>query len=236
MTAKKLLLVSNDINSVKSIKYNLLKKEINNIDIVCTGTQALQRFKSKQPTLVLLDFSLPDMNGIEVCKEIRKTSSVPIFLLSSKTETEAILTSYEAGINDYIIKPFNETILASKIYANLKRDWQVTTTHDIRVENFKYKNLEIDMTSYTVKVNGNPVLLIAKELKLLLLLTKNPNQIFSAEKLYSEIWETDSFGDARTVMVHISNLRKKIEPDSNHPEYIQTIRGFGYKFNKETID
>lgn len=227
----KLLLVSEDINSSKKIKHNLLKKAMYNIGIVSTGTEALKWVENEQPDLVIIDFLLPDLNGIEVCKEIRKTSLVPIFLISSETDAEAILSSYEAGINDHIIKPFDETILTTKIYANLKRDWKTRTEQVSPAKHFTYKNLEIDLTNYAVKVNGEAISLIAKELKILLLLTENPNMIFSAEQLYKNIWGTDSFGDARTVMVHISNLRKKIEENPSNPEYIQTIRGFGYKFN-----
>lgn len=226
-----LLMVSENCDVIDRLKYKLAKKEINKVKVVNNGFQALQLFNGEHPDLVIIDKLLPDSDGIEICKEIRKKSEVPIFLLSTDQEMEAIITSYEAGVSDYIIKPFDTTILAAKVYANLKRNQQLKNTNENYLKQLKFNHLEIDIASCTVSIKGKPINLIAKELQILLLLTNNPNQVFSAEQLYQQIWGLESFGDARTVMVHISNLRKKIEEDPSNPKYIQTIRGFGYKFH-----
>lgn len=225
-----ILMVAENCEDVDRLKFTL-KKEKNKIKIVNNGYQALQWLKNEQPDLVIIDKLLPDTDGIEICKEIRKKSEIPIFLLSTDQESEVIITSYKAGVSDYIIKPYDVSILAAKVYANLKRGRMLEDSNKSYLKRLKYNHLEIDTESYSVSIKGRPINLITKELQILLLLSQNPNKVFSPEKLYKLIWGLESLGDARTVMVHISNLRKKIEDDPANPKYIQTIRGFGYKFH-----
>ncbi|WLR51377.1 response regulator transcription factor [Bacillus tianshenii] len=192
------------------------------------GLEAVEMFYTESPDLVVLDILLPGADGITVCKKIRETSLIPILFLSCKREAEDIITGLELGADDYITKPFDPSILVARIKANLRRlPFRQQDSENL----LKYGNLEIDLNAYLVKVNGEGINLFAKELQLLILLARNPDKVFSVDQLYSSIWGVDSFGDTRTVMVHISNLRKKIEVDPANPIFIQTVRGFGYKFS-----
>ncbi|WP_170006176.1 response regulator transcription factor [Bacillus fonticola] len=196
------------------------------------GKEALTRVQQQVPDAILLDILLPEMNGLEVCRKIRETNEkVPILFLSCKRESEDKIHGLELGGDDYITKPFDPGEVLARVKAILRRVSRKpaikTEQNDIRT----FGSLEIDFTSYTVCVHGESVNLYAKEMQLLLHLAKRPNQVFSIEQLYNQIWGEDRFGDLKTVMVHISNLRKKIEQNPAKPEYILTVRGFGYKFN-----
>lgn len=231
MMSGNVLMVTTHCEVVNQLQFFLKKEEIEHIKVIHNGYQALQWLKSEKPDLVVIDNKLPDIDGIEICKEIRKKSAIPIFFLSTEKESDVIITSYKVGINDYIIKPYDASILAAKIYANLQQRNKFANRNKSSLNKLKFGHLEIDVDGYTVSVNGKPVNLITKELQILLLLCQNPNKVFSPEKLYKTIWGLECLGDARTVMVHISNLRKKIEVEPTKPKFIRTIRGFGYKFH-----
>lgn len=190
------------------------------------GRQALLHFEHEQPDLMLPDVILPDMNGFEVCRTIRRQSMVPIVFVNCKWETEDIVQGLEPGGDDYITKPFVPQELLARIKANLRN----SNSGDHR-EALNYGPLHIDLRTYQVTVNDKPVSPSAKELQLLLFLARNPNQVFDVDTLLTKVWGAATDSDTSTVMVHISNLRRKIEPDHAKPRRIQTVRGFGYLFN-----
>ncbi|WP_026700618.1 response regulator transcription factor [Salibacterium aidingense] len=197
------------------------------------GDRVLSAIQEIQPDVILLDILLPGRNGMDICEKLRETDvETPVLFLSAKREFEDRIQGLELGADDYIIKPFDPGELMARIQAHLRRKTINTSRRAASAKVLRMEDLEIDMNSCTLKRNGKVLHLYAKEMQLLLLLARSPNQVFSTEQLYDKVWGTDRFGDLKTVSVHISNLRKKIERDPSRPSYIKTVRGFGYKFLK----
>lgn len=233
MNENKILVVDDEIE-ITALLSLYLRREGYRVYVANNGYTALQMAKDVEPDLIILDILLQSLNGIEVCKEIRKTSHVPILFISCKSDDVDIILGLTVGGDDYITKPFSPSQLVARVKAHLRRTslsaqaWQHSAHHKI-----SFEDLEMDLRSHTVTVRGKAVALSAKEFDLLAYLARSPNKVFKLEQLYQHIWNTESFGDTRTLMVHISNLRKKIEPDPAHPQYIVTVRGVGYKFQHE---
>lgn len=205
-----------------------LAREGYNVHTADNGITALTLIREVKPDLIILDLTLRGLGGIELCKYVRKSSNIPIMFLSYKNKDEDIVHALSIGADDYMTKPFSPSQLVARVKAHLRRQQQhPQPNHNI----LTYPGLEIDRSSYTVRVNGAVISLSCKEFDLLCLLAESPNQVFKLEHLYQLIWNTDSFGDTRTLMVHISNLRKKIEHDPTNPRFILTVRGVGYKFS-----
>lgn len=200
------------------------------------GRKAIKLIEEIRPDLMLLDIMLPGMNGYEICEKVREITDAPVIFLSAKRHSADKVKGFESGGDDYMTKPYNMAELEARIKAHLRRNTRVAE-RKIKSSVLKYGELSVDTSSYEVYISGEKLILYAKELQLLLLLINHPNQVFSAEQIYDQIWGSDKFGDLKTVMVHISMLRKKIEKDPSRPEFIKTVRGFGYKFNapSETI-
>lgn len=228
MLKPKILVVEDDPDIRELIQLYLMNHEYH---VVCAenGEQALHLFSTEHPDMIVLDILLPKIDGLDVCRQLRNIAQIPILFLSCKSESEDIVTGLDAGGDSYLTKPFDPSVFLAKIRAGLRR--QSYTKHDS--EKLKFGELEVDFQSYEVRKNGIVINLSAKEMQLLLLLARNPNQVFSTEQLYSQIWGPFEYGDTRTVMVHMSYLRKKLETDPSHPRYIITVRGFGYKFQAD---
>lgn len=172
---------------------------------------------------------LPGLDGIEVCQEIRQESTVPIIFLSCKGEPLDKSMGLTAGGDDYMSKPFEAVELLARVKAHLRRNRMlVKASHADNT--LRFPGLTIDLTGCAVEVNGQSITLSPKEFHLLALLAQTPNTVFSSDDIFQVVWGTESFGDNRTVMVHVSNIRRKIEQDPANPAYIQTVKGFGYKF------
>jgi DNA-binding response OmpR family regulator len=193
------------------------------------GPTALSAFKTYAPDLILLDIMLPGMDGYQVCREIRSTSSVPIIMLSAKGEVFDKVLGLELGADDYIIKPFDTKELVARVKAVLRRQKTAPpaeTSAQINVVN--YADLEVNLTNYSVKYMGQPVEMAPKEIELFYFLASNPNQVFTREQLLNNIWGYDYIGDTRTVDVHIKRIREKI---NDNPRWsLATVWGIGYKF------
>lgn len=232
------ILIVDDDEDIREILTMYLENEGYKITASSNGTQALEYAYAVNPDLIILDMMMPDLDGIEVCQELRKTIISPIIFLSSRSSPNEKSLGLIAGGDDYISKPFEPVELIARVKAHLRRNRILKssrshTSTGNRAENvIAYEGFSIDLDSHLALVNGTSILLAPKEFQLLNLLINNPNQIFSNEELFNTIWGTDSMGDIRTVMVHISNLRKKIEPDPKNPVYIQTLKGFGYRFTQ----
>lgn len=227
MAEEIVLIVDEDIQ-LRELIYSHLEKERFHVFITGNGYQALEIVRKINPDLILLEVLLSGLDGFEVCYELRKITNCPILFLSSKTGNMDKILGLTIGGDDYITKPFNKDELIARIKAHLRRNRMVT--QEIQKEELlKFDNLVINLSTCTVTLNGSLVNLSTKEFQMLSLFAKHPNKVFSLDNLYSEIWHLDSIGDPRTVMVHISNLRKKIETNPNHPQFIQTVRGLGYK-------
>jgi DNA-binding response OmpR family regulator len=202
--------------------------------VVEEGWGAVSKVQNQEIDLVLLDVMLPSTNGYELCEEFRKYTDVPILFVSAKSEDSDKILGLGLGADDFISKPFSPGEVVARVKANLRRYRSGTVKfehHDTAL--LHIRDLEIDEDTFTVRCGNHMSVLTAKEFQLLKTLSQNPEKIYKPDELYDSIWCSSSAGDVRTVMVHISNLRKKIEPDPTHPKYILTIRGVGYKFIDE---
>ena len=188
-----------------------------------TGEDGLREFTSSTPDLVVLDLMLPGIDGFEVCRRIRAAGEVPVIILTARGDDFDVVGGLEAGADDYVIKPAQPTVLDARIRAVLRRSTSVPD--GVRV----HRDLHIDTTSLTVSAHGQPVMLTPTELRLLLTLSRTPGRVLSRQQLLQEVWEHDYLGDSRLVDNCVQRLRAKIEADPATPEYVQTVRGFGYR-------
>lgn len=233
MIAKqKILIVDDDVNIAELISLYLTKECFDTV-IVHDGEAAIKQFADYKPNLVLLDLMLPGIDGYEVCREIRKTSSIPIIMLSAKGEIFDKVLGLELGADDYVIKPFDSKELVARVRAVLRRTTHIeskeepvaSTQTGVFVE---YPDLIINLSNYSVLYYNDTIEMPPKELELLYFLASNPNQVFTREQLLDHIWGYDYFGDTRTVDVHIKRLREKIK---DHTDWsLATVWGIGYKF------
>ena len=222
----KVLVVDDDLNIVKLIKLYLEKEDFT----VCTahnGLEALEVYRRENPSIIVLDIMMPELDGNSVCREIRKTSDVPIIMLTAKGETFDKVLILELGADDYIVKPFEPKELIARIKAILRRS--DTKRNDNNDKIAEFDKLSVNLTNYELKLDGKIMEIPPKELELLYFLVSNPNRVFTREQLLEEVWGFDYFGDSRTVDVHIQRLREKLENvESNW--MLKTVWGVGYKF------
>jgi DNA-binding response OmpR family regulator len=209
-----------------------LEKDGYRVLVAHNGRHALDLAHQKRPDLVVLDLMLPVMDGFDVCRILRAETSIPIIILSARTTEDDKLLGLDLGADDYITKPFSPRELVARVRAVLRRG---ETTAQNRPP-FRSGELEVDFLSRQVRLRGKAVHLTPKEFKLLALMVKEPGRAFSRLELLEQVFGFDYEGLERTVDVHIMNLRKKIEPIPIQPLYIQTIYGFGYKFNEASHD
>ena len=196
------------------------------------GAEALALVKKEDPDLIILDIMLPDADGTSLCLDIRKYSDAPIIFLSAKTQEIDKIIALAAGGDDYITKPFMPGELIARIKAHLRRRNKSNAAEEGSQTTYTFGNLHVDLDAYEVYVDNQPVSLTSKEFDILRLLMENPKKIYSASQIYEQVWKTVCMeNDTKTVMVYISNLRKKIEADPSHSKFIINVRGVGYKFN-----
>ncbi len=222
----KVLVVDDDINIVKLIKLYLEKEDFT----VCTasnGVEALDVWKREDPSIIVLDIMMPMLDGNSVCREIRKSSDVPIIMLTAKGETFDKVLSLELGADDYIVKPFEPKELIARIKAILRRSETKSAASEDKI--VKFDKLEVNLVNYELKIDGKILEIPPKELELLYFLASNPNRVFTREQLLEEVWGFDYFGDSRTVDVHIKRLREKLENTEANWQ-LKTVWGVGYKF------
>lgn len=236
MAEKQKILIVDDDNNIAELIALYLTKECYDTHIVGDGLEAVEQFTAYRPNLVLLDLMLPGLDGYEVCRRIRKTSEVPIIMLSAKGETFDKVLGLELGADDYIMKPFDTKELVARVKAVLRRFKQepaepaagVSSLLHMQGEYVAYEDLVINQTNYSVVYMGNQIEMPPKELELLYYLASHPNQVFSREQLLSQIWGYDYMGDTRTVDVHVKRIREKLR---DHAQWsLRTVWGIGYKF------
>ncbi|MBR0088835.1 MAG: response regulator transcription factor, partial [Clostridia bacterium] len=190
------------------------------------GKQAVELFKSEAPSIVILDVMMPEMDGWQVCREIRRVSNIPIIMLTAKGETFDKVLGLELGADDYMVKPFDPKELIARVKAVLRRSETKETNTE---KELVFPNLTINLTNYELKINGTITEVPPKELELLYFLASNPNRVFTREQLLEQVWGFDYFGDSRTVDVHIKRLREKLEGIEGNWS-LKTVWGVGYKF------
>ncbi|GHF54048.1 DNA-binding response OmpR family regulator [Amycolatopsis bartoniae] len=189
-----------------------------------TGEDGLREFRSSTPDLVVLDLMLPGIDGFEVCRRIRTAGEVPVIMLTARGDDFDVVGGLAAGADDYVVKPARPTVLDARIRAVLRRGTGPAEGRRV------HRDLAIDPVAVTVSLRGEPVPLTPTELRLLLTLSRAPGRVFSRQQLLEQVWEHDYLGDSRLVDNCVQRLRAKIETEPAAPEYVQTVRGFGYRF------
>lgn len=221
----RLLVVEDEEAIADSVQY-ALRGEGFDADVVDTGEAALDRLASDSYDVVILDLMLPGISGIEVCRRVRSTSAVPILMLTARTAELDVVLGLEAGADDYVQKPFSIPELVSRVRAIVRRRELDGADGDaVR----RVGGLELDLARHTAIVDGRPVQLTLSELKVLALLSEEPERVYSRRELMRHLWNSEYVGDERACDVHITNLRRKIERDPADPRRIVTVRGVGYK-------
>ncbi|GAA0468943.1 response regulator YycF [Alkalibacillus silvisoli] len=222
------ILVVDDEEPIADIlKFNLEKE---GYDVICAydGNEAIKLTKQEEPDLILLDIMLPEKDGMEVCREIRKDYQIPIIMLTAKDSEIDKVLGLELGADDYVTKPFSNRELVARVKANLRRRGTEEQEHPTSIPNLKIGGLEINRENYSVTRNGEPVDLTHREFELLLYLAKHMEQVMTREHLLETVWGYDYYGDVRTVDVTVRRLREKIEENPSNPNWIVTRRGVGY--------
>ena len=224
----KILVVDDEKLLVKGIKFNL-ENEGYDVDACYDGETAVEMAKATSYDLILLDIMMPKLNGLEVCMKIRETSTVPIIMLTARTEGTDKLIGFEYGADDYITKPFNILEVKARIKAIMRRAGSNQEEKD-KAKTIEAGDLKMDCESRRVFISGKEINLTAKEFDVLELLVFNPNKVYSRENLLNIVWGYEYPGDVRTVDVHIRRLREKIEANPSEPKYVHTKWGVGYYF------
>ena len=227
MGKTKILVVDDDPNILQLINLYLTREGFEVVTAEA-GDEALRKFKSDPPNMMLLDVMLPGMDGWQVCREVRKVSNIPIIMLTAKDETFDKVLGLELGADDYIVKPFDTKELVARMKAVLRR--YQTADAGAATKELSYPGLTINITQYTVTYLGRPLEMPPKELELLYFLASHPGQVFTREQLLEQVWGYDFFGDSRTVDVHVKRLRDKLVGSEEMGWALKTVWGVGYKF------
>ena len=225
MQQTKVLIVDDDINIAELIRICLEREGFSTI-VAHDGMEAIEKFKSEAPNLVLLDVMMPRVDGWQVCREVRRVSNIPIIMLTAKGDTFDKVLGLELGADDYMVKPFESKELIARIKAVMRR--YETKNQEVSKE-VVYPNLIINLSNYELKIEGKAIDIPPKELELLFFLCSNPNRVYTREQLLEEVWGFDYFGDSRTVDVHVKRLREKLEGHEKNWQ-LKTVWGVGYKF------
>ncbi len=228
MSNELVLLVDDEKTLVKALTFNL-EREGFRVEPAYDGREALEKVFELKPDIVVLDLMLPEVDGFEVCRQIRKKMELPIIMLTARSEDIDKVLGLELGADDYLTKPFNSRELVARIKAILRRStaWEEESKKQIQIG-----KLEIDLLQHRVRVEGREINLTSKEFSLLSFLAANAGNVYSREQLLEQVWGYDYYGDVRTVDVHIRHLREKIEKDPANPEIIVTVWGTGYKIRE----
>ncbi|HKJ12600.1 MAG TPA: MtrAB system response regulator MtrA [Ornithinimicrobium sp.] len=217
------ILVVDDDQALAEMLGIVLRKEDLDVAHCADGGRAMGMFREYRPDLVLLDVMLPTLDGVEVCRQLRSESMVPIVMLTARTDSQDVVGGLEAGADDYVVKPFKPQELLARIRARLRR------MDRYREEQLRIGDVTIDVAGHSVTRDGAVVPLTPLEFDLLVALASRPHQVFDRESLLEQVWGYRHAGDTRLVNVHVQRLRSKIEVDPENPKIVLTVRGVGYK-------
>ena len=229
MSNQLVLIVDDEKTLVKALTFNL-QKEGFRVEAAYDGEEALDKVFSLKPDVVVLDLMLPEVDGFEVCRRIRKKLDIPIIMLTARSEDIDKVLGLELGADDYLTKPFNSRELVARIKAVLRRS---VTSEGESKKKIQIGKLQIDLLQHRVRLGDKEISLTSKEFALLSFLAINAGNVYSREQLLAQVWGYDYYGDVRTVDVHIRHMREKIENDPANPEYIITVWGTGYKLRED---
>ena len=231
---QRIVIIEDEKDIVDLVRYNF-RKEGFDIESFSSGKDGLEYIRKNSVDLVLLDIMLPDLDGIEICKRVRadeRLKTLPIIFLTAKGEEIDRVVGLELGADDYVVKPFSPRELVARAKAVLRRQEAALG----KAEVIETAGLRLDLQTREVTVQGRPIQLSALEFKLLHFLASQPRRVFSREQLLDNVWGRDRFVTPRTVDVHIRRLREKIEKQEGSPQYVQTVRGSGYRFSPGEAD
>ena len=223
------LIVDDEQDILDLIAFNLVQDGFS-VLTADNGLAVIDLMAKKHPDLVILDWMMPSMDGLEVCRRIRKnteTSHIPIIMLTAKSDTMDKVIGLEIGADDYLTKPFHVRELLARIHSLLRRVDQLQENEERKI--IRFKDIIIDLSTYRVTVGDRLLDMTSREIKLLAFLITRPGRVYTRDELLNYVWGDESFVEPRTVDVHISRLRSLIEPDKEKPQYIMTVRGIGYK-------
>ena len=239
-TDKKILIVDDERGLLDLLRLTLHKEGFTNVTCADTATEALRLVRESEFDLLLLDVMLPDFSGFDLCQEIRKFSYVPIIFITALDTDFNQFTGLAIGGDDYITKPLKPLLIVSKVRAMLRRQEygsaQPGRAHNKDARVYQNAKFSLNLSDGTLAINDEAVAVTAKELELLHYFCENPNRVFTATQLYEAVWGSDSLGDDKTVIMHISTLRKKLGDNAKQPEIIVNQRGIGYKFIPPTSE
>ena len=224
------LLIIEDEEAIAELEKDYLELSGFDVEIENNGQSGLDRALSGEFDLYILDLMLPEIDGFEICKRIRKEKNTPILMVSAKKDDIDKIRGLGLGADDYITKPFSPSELVARVKAHLARYERLIGSSIPQNEVIEIRGLRIDKTARRVYVNGAEKQFTTKEFDLLSFLAQNPNHVYSKEELFKKIWDMESVGDIATVTVHIKKIREKIEFNTAKPQYIETIWGVGYRF------
>ncbi|WP_434564352.1 response regulator transcription factor [Thermoanaerobacterium thermosaccharolyticum] len=226
------ILIIDDEKEIVDLLKDSLERKGNTVLTAYNGKEGIEKAK-EMPDLIVLDIMMPDIDGYKVCRKIRDTVICPIVFLSAKQSEMDRIKGFALGGDDYVVKPFSLKELLARIDAHLRREKRaILLNEEGKRALLNFKNITIDLKSREVMVNGNPIGLTKKEFDVLELLSLHPGQVFSKEQIYEKVWGFDAEGDTTTVTEHIKNIRAKIENLDPDTEYIKTVWGIGYKWEK----
>jgi len=225
----KVLIIEDEV-AIADLEKDYLELSGFEVIIENAGDSGLKRALADNFDIIILDLMLPGVDGFEVCRQIREKKDVPIIMVSAKKEDIDKIRGLGLGADDYMTKPFSPSELVARVKAHLSRYERLVNTNQKPNDIIEIRGIKIDKTARRVYVDGEERTFTTKEFDLLTFLAENPNRVYKKEELFREIWDMDSFGDIATVTVHIKKIREKIEIDTAHPQYIETIWGVGYRF------
>jgi two-component system response regulator RegX3 len=236
MSQPTILVVEDEASFVEALEIGLGREGFH-VEVATDGIEALERFRAVEPDLVLLDVMLPRASGIDVCRQIRSVSAVPIIMITAKSSEIDTVVGLEVGADDYVTKPYRIRELVARIRVQLRRSAIEATAETERPDvgsdtEMRVGGVSLDPDAHRVTVDGAEVALPLKEFEVLHLLLANAGRVLTRETLIDRVWGTDYVGDTKTLDVHIKRLRGKVEPDPAHPNRIVTIRGLGYKYER----
>ena len=224
------ILIVEDDRKIAQLESDYLESNGYETKIIEDGKKALSELKTNHYDLILLDLMLPGCSGYDICRKIRDEIDIPILMVTARTEGVDVIRGLGLGADDYMTKPFSPSELVARVKAHLARYERLIGSVVEQNDVIEIRGLKIDRTARRVWVNGEERSFTTKEFDLLSFLAGHPNHVYSKEELFREIWDMESIGDIATVTVHIKKIREKIEYDTSHPQYIETIWGVGYRF------
>lgn len=224
------ILIIEDEESIAELEKDYLELSGFEVHIETSGDEGLREALNQEYDLFILDLMLPGVDGFEICRKIREVKNTPILMVSAKRDDIDKIRGLGLGADDYITKPFSPSELVARVKAHLARYERLIGSAMPKNDIIEIRGIKIDKTARRVWVNGEEKQFTTKEFDLLTFLAEHPNHVYTKEELFREIWDMESIGDIATVTVHIKKIREKIEYDTSHPQYIETIWGVGYRF------